>query len=300
MLIKRAQLLLLTKLRPLTQRFPQLVHFGRKVGVNRWLKGGELATVMLDGNVTVQLDLSVKGFRYLYYIYDLQHSPEIALIRLFSAPQGSFIDVGANIGYFSLVAAKYYSHVVAFEPSRATSSQFEHNLKLNPGLAAKITLHKMALGSEAGQSSLFRPMDQPLAASLRPVREMQSVIETVSVNTLDNMITRQDEISFLKLDVEGAEFEVLKGGEQVIQQYRPAVLCELSESMQNRFGHSSTDIMRYFASIDYVVYLVNERTDQSDKLLTQLDTAFSSKDALTNVLFVPREKNARLIMCPHG
>lgn len=290
---KKAFLHLVRRLRPLSQRYPSLVRLGRYLGLRKWLSSGDMGTLVLDDDVTVELDLSIKGFRYLYYIEDLQHSPEVALIKRLSDPEASFVDIGANIGYFSLLAAKYYAGVVAIEPSQFNLNYLKNNLRLNPALASKIRVLPVAVGEQATSATLFRPVDQPLAASLSPVPGFYTEEEVVSCEPLDTLLEGVTSIATIKIDTEGAEYNILKGGRRTIEKYRPWVICEVSDQMQRRFGNDALKILNFFRIIEYrcVVspYRAENVLDSESRFVEQ-----AKQKSPFNALFAPCESLKRL------
>lgn len=290
---KKLFLYLVRRLRPLSQRYPSVMRLGRYLGLRKLLSAGDRGKLVLDSDVVIELDLSVKGFRHLYYLEDLQNSPEIALVKRLSDPSGCFVDVGANIGYFSLVAAKYYAQVVAIEPSQFNLSHLGHNINLNPALAPKITTLPFAVGEQAGAKTLFRPIDQPLAASLAPVPGFRTDEEAVYCQTLDTLLDGCLNVTTIKIDTEGAEYNILQGGKEIIQRFRPFVICEISDQMQKRFGSDALKIFTYFRDIGY---LCIASPYMAENTLTQASfhLEHASKKEPFNLLFVPSEAAKRL------
>jgi FkbM family methyltransferase len=138
-------------------------------------------------------------------------------------------DVGANIGKYSLMASPRLlckfpaGHIHAFEPSASTCRQLTSNVNGNDS----ITVHKLALGDEPGESTLYQIVEGSGYASLYD-RENGSLakyglkttitekvqLATIDTFCLENNITR---IHFLKIDAEGHEFSVLKGANSMLE-----------------------------------------------------------------------------------
>lgn len=143
-------------------------------------------------------------------------------------------DLGANVGFFTLLAARLAGaegHVVALEPDPSSAAAVAENARLNG--AGSVTVIQRAAGSSARRERLFVVSDgswshlesrgrHPLAAS---------AVE-VEVVALDDLV-RSGEVpppDVVKLDVEGSEVEALKGMREVLATHRPVVLCELHET----------------------------------------------------------------------
>ncbi len=251
--------------------------------------------IVVDSDLVIELDMSVPMFRYVYYHYDIDSSLEATLIRRLVSPSDTFVDVGAHVGYFTLIAGKYARQVYAFEPSPATYAYLRRNLELNPSVQSKITAYQKGLSDRAGQLLLHRPASQPDMASLQPTDMPDTITETVEIDTLDHALPSA-QISFLKVDVEGAEFGVLNGGRDRIAASSPIILCELFESFQQRFGHTCDDIVHLLESHGYEAYQVEESDSLRGRVAVhRLDLAQLSATRVNTGLFVPASRNETVL-----
>ena len=154
--------------------------------------------------------------------YDVEINGEAALLKRLKpfAPRMLF-DVGANVGDWSLAALNGLpdTKVHAFEIAPSTAQELENNLKPHAGRA---TINKLGLGSSEGAITLYFSPDSTTAASTVPgvVEFSAADHEIKTINQVTATITTGDRymrdhaigtIDFLKIDVEGAEWEVLKG-----------------------------------------------------------------------------------------
>ena len=228
---------------------------------------------------------------FLYYHVDLSAAPEVLLMRQLLSAKDVVVDVGANIGYFSLVAAKYAGRVFAIEASPSTCAKLECNLALNPELAQRIQYHCVGLTAEEGNAVLYNSLAQPDLASLQPLTCADTYTEMIRVTTLDALLDKE-RFSFLKLDVEGGEWAVLQGAAKHLEHDRPIVLVELIESFQARAGSSCQIIVDHLQQLHYSAWLITSSLEgQPDIKIEPLDLALLSPDAANNVLFVPDEKH---------
>ncbi len=127
------------------------------------------------------------------------------------------VDIGANHGLFTLLLSRLVGpsgQVLAFEPDPELFRTLEGNCRAN--YAGNVHLHNVGLGSRAGQSVLYRSLfnagDNRLATGLPEGSFRQ---EIVSIVTLDEIAGREP-IDFIKMDVQGWEWEVLQGMRSVI------------------------------------------------------------------------------------
>lgn len=146
-----------------------------------------------------------------------------------------FIDVGANTGFYSLLAlAAGADHVHAFEPVAEIAEVLAENAAMSE-LAADLTLHRCALGAEEGESDLYFPRAShdlvETSASLNPAfRGDHEEVRLVPVARLDGVpgpgLPKGTPV-LLKLDVESHEPAVLAGAVALLRTARPAVVCEM-------------------------------------------------------------------------
>ncbi len=129
-------------------------------------------------------------------------------------PGGIFLDVGANIGYYSiLVAAKGLARrVVAFEPDIRNRYQMEANLLLN-GLVGKVELVDRAVSEKTGVIS-FLHYDESVTGQSR-VGVGENAVELPCV-ALDDFLSLRGENLFLKIDIEGHEAAAIAGMKQLL------------------------------------------------------------------------------------
>jgi len=136
-----------------------------------------------------------------------------------------FVDIGSAHGNHSLFFAKFCepSHVISVEPVAASADHQLENLYLN-GVQGKVTLHRCALSDVPGKGSMV-PREQHVSLVLGS-HTLKSGSD-VTVTTLDALMDGVKHVNLVKIDVEGHELEVLKGGEQFIVRQRPALFLEV-------------------------------------------------------------------------
>lgn len=177
-------------------------------------------------------------------------------------------DIGAHIGYHSLMFAKLVGEkgkVLAFEPNPYNIERFEMHMKENPEIASKITLLPIALSDTDGQTE-FRfssnvDNGESSGSYLSNVTtvynpEIYEDFENMSVEIqkVDTLVNKHPEFvpSIIKVDVEGAEYEVLQGAESTIRQYRPVLYVEI-HSAKNAFY-----VQNFLQSLNYSIELLDD------------------------------------------
>ena len=158
---------------------------------------------------------------------------EVRIFRRLQLKPGSVVDAGANVGFFSLLFSKLYPacSIHAIEANPYAAMRLKANLDANPNLSKRISLHECAAGdSEATVRLSCLPGAKGHAWG--------TVWETVWDTSTDGLVTYEvrmrrveDLVSaplrLLKIDVEGFEFEVLKGAERLLEE-RPIIMIEVA------------------------------------------------------------------------
>jgi FkbM family methyltransferase len=136
------------------------------------------------------------------------------------------VDVGANVGLWSRLMVMDFAAVTAIEPIAEHRACFELNVK-------GARLLPVAVGSEPGQLCIRVPSEHVMSAYVADDGE------SVDVVTLDSL--NLGAIDFLKIDIEGYEYEALVGGEQTIRSARPVIIVEQKPGHAERYGRGQWD-----------------------------------------------------------
>jgi FkbM family methyltransferase len=170
-------------------------------------------------------------------------------LKMLLKPGMAFFDIGANVGFFSVIAARLVGpggQVVAFEPLPANARALAHNARLNG--FRNLAVRQEALAASDGEATFLlsaEPTWGKLSGAGKPP-DQQDGETTVAVRRLDNVIERDGlpVPNVMKIDVEGAEVDLLAGAERTLRERRPVILMELHGT--NR------DIAAKLAALNYV------------------------------------------------
>jgi FkbM family methyltransferase len=137
-------------------------------------------------------------------------------------PGDLFVDVGANIGFYTVLAARRGAQVEAYEPTPDAAAACERSLALNSvGQLAKV--NRAACGAVAGTVTFTTGLD----ISNHIAGKGEAGIE-VPLRTLDaDLAGREAQLSMFKVDAEGHDIEVLRGAREAIARLRPVILVEV-------------------------------------------------------------------------
>jgi len=225
-----------------------------------------LATI--DGDVKLWLRLTKLLESSLYFLgVDAKDRYEVKLMKSMLTPASVMIDVGANIGQICLPAAKYAKHVHAFEPNAQNFAVLERNIRANPFI--NVTANHSAVSNSDTPITIYVPRTYNTGAiSAYPDDAWEADTETVPTVRLDDYCANFASVDLIKIDVEGAELDVLEGARTILQHQRPVVFMEVTQSILHRANRSVQDVLDYFAPLNYQLF----RIDQRGELIPLLST----------------------------
>lgn len=225
-----------------------------------------------------------------------QYEPaESSIIRTFAPHIDTMLDIGANIGWYSLLVSANNPHasIHAFEPILATFNRLSENCNLN--LAHSIKCHHFGFSSEIGSFPFYFYPEGSGNASIRNLsnREDAHVIEC-QLRTLSDFcegLPQNSSVDFIKCDVEGNELFVFQGACSILQQYKPILLVELLRKWCAPFGYHPNEVLRLMFDIGYNAFGVT-----ANGALASIES-IDDATAETNFFFVhPKSKLTPLIL----
>lgn len=189
------------------------------------------------------------------------YEPELAAVcRAHLDPARDAVDVGANVGFFSVMMARELPgrRVLAVEPTPGALARLHGNLARN-GVAGQVVVVEGAAAAASGHFDLSVIEGREEYASLGPLVHSAiagSAHQTVRVSTtpLDDLVEAQGlEPGFLKIDVEGAEAAVLQGAARTLAQHRPVVMAEINDDMLRQQGSSARAVLALLTDAGYAL-----------------------------------------------
>jgi FkbM family methyltransferase len=185
-----------------------------------------------------------KTFPKLLYSYQLHKKrnsePEIALLPELCNKQLLSIDIGANVGLYCKTMLQHSSAVIAFEPMRDMHEQ------LTQHFGSQLTIYPVALSSSEGTCELRMPRGNASWATIESSNKLEladEAIETYSVpmKTLDSYNFKN--VGLIKIDVEGHEESVVRGGLATIAREKPNLIIEIEERHNKGAIERVTDLL---------------------------------------------------------
>jgi FkbM family methyltransferase len=187
----------------------------------------------------MSLDLRLKVQRDVY-IGNYERT-ETNLVCSFVKPGMTVLDIGANIGYYTALAARMVGadgRVFAVEPYQPNFIRLDGWIRNNN--VGQVRAFNFALGAAPGTAQMFSAFAHPGAPVM--VEHNQPSVAVVEVRTLDSCLDewKLDRVDFLKLDVDGSETAVLAGARDTLAAHKiRAILCEFSTEWLARVGSSA-------------------------------------------------------------
>lgn len=202
-----------------------------------------------------ELDMRHNIDRRLYAIGSYE-SATIRAARGLLRPGDTVLDVGANIGTFSLPLARAGFGVVAVEPASDTGERLRRHITMN-GLTDQVHVEQLALGTSAG--SVHLRVGQSSDVGLRTTTGTSDIIETVSTQRGDQLVSDLGiRPALVKVDVEGGELDVVRGLTSTLPSVR-AVIVELVEAHQQRRGSSAQELGHLLSSAGFDGFAIRAR-----------------------------------------
>ncbi len=230
-------------------RLMRLLGIADKVYVKK-LPEGFFMRLMPEEHIQRQL------FWYGYY-----EKPLGDALKKMIRPGDVFLDVGANTGYFSLLAARRepQSTIVAFEPVSFLFDELNRNIALNHFSNIK-AIHAAAGAVEELRTLFISGADNRGMSSFQPPENYSGMKEEVKTLPLDNWFANSGlaKVDIIKIDVEGSEVSVLQGMQQLLQKFTPVILIEINPETLGLFDSDQADIFNFAADFSYRVFLITE------------------------------------------
>jgi FkbM family methyltransferase len=178
-------------------------------------------------------------------------------LRSILKPGDVFLDVGANIGFYTLQAARLVGPdgaVLAFEPLAATFAVLSQNVHELNHLANVQCVHS-AVSNTTGEGVIYvGPRENSGASSLEYDWGKTGQAENIKLLRLDDcpaLAPLAGRVSVIKIDAQGHELKVLEGARKTIAAAQPLVLIEVDEGMFQDAGASQDALYRFFADLGY-------------------------------------------------
>lgn len=214
---------------------------------------------------------------------------ETKIIKQYLSDSDVFLDVGANVGYYTCMAMAMGKHVISIEPLSRNLEYLYVNLKAN-GWQDNIEIYPVGLSSKPGLATLYGI--EQAASLIQDWAGTSTKQRTIPLTTLDIILSGRfdGKKMLIKVDVEGAEYDILKGAERALNTSpSPIWFIEiyLTEHHPEGINNNFSDTFDIFLSHNYKAHTI---IDGNLRILSQSDISYilksrSNKDFGCNFVF---------------
>jgi FkbM family methyltransferase len=191
---------------------------------------------------------------------------EFFLLAQALRPGMIFVDVGANMGLYTLFAARKVGEagtVLAIEPSTRECERLLKNVAINS--LSNVRLLQKAVSDKCSDADLLVAEDEWSGHNTLGAFAYDTPLATkeiVRTERLDDIVSQEalSRVDVIKMDVEGAEFRALKGAAGILERFRPLMLLELADGALRHQGCSSTEIWDFFREKGYRLFAFDRST----------------------------------------
>ncbi len=228
-------------------------------------KKGDIHIVRRD-SITYELELN-EGIDLSIFIFGAFEKETSQLLKKHILKGDFVLDIGANVGAHTLTMAEAVGDnglVIALEATDWAFNKLQKNISLNPSLIDRIAAIQCLLSADdvmETPTELYSSWDLNSSDGQHAVHKgiLKSTADarTVSLDTLLSELNLS-KVDFIKIDVDGFEYWVLKGAEQTLKKFRPKILIELSPYVHLEHGSSFETLMNFLSKIGYSFYSVHD------------------------------------------
>ncbi|MDR3179986.1 MAG: FkbM family methyltransferase [Holosporaceae bacterium] len=201
------------------------------------------------------------------FVKGIYNPNQLVVLSTLLRKDSVFIDAGANAGYATLLASRIVGEkgrVIALEPCQRDFNRLLENIKINK-LEPRISAHRYAVFQKKGRANLLVAGEEMSALntlgaefSIKGVdKDNTEEVDTISIDefVVAEKITNVDVIN---LDIEGSEFEALKGARKTIEKHRPALAVGLNDTALKASGSDQEAIGNLLKELKYRAYKIVE------------------------------------------
>ncbi len=230
-----------------------------RLGLDRFYRGKTFTARRQGVTWALNLDCLIQRAVYYLSVFELK---ETEWLKAQVKEDWVFFDVGANFGYYSMLASaasRGRARVYAFEPLASNCALIERNKSLNGFDGLRV--FKIALSDREGEVGFFVPPDSCSGVGHIVEGDADSAgghIDTVQATTLDSFVAQHgvERLDFLKIDVEGAETSVLRGGRETLRRFRPRIMIEFFPEGLAKLNTSADELLALIHELGYDTFSI--------------------------------------------
>lgn len=181
-----------------------------------------------------------------------------ALLESILKPGMQFVDIGANIGYYTLIAAQRVNKVIAFEPDTLNFNLLWKNVEQNG--YKNVEMFQKALGKGNGQVSVFRDSENSGATSLSE-KNIQHHADYFRVEMVSLDECLDGPVDVMKIDAQGYEGQIIEGAIKTIRRCKPIIIMEYWPYGLRNCGTDPEELYKRLVGLGYNPTVIGENID---------------------------------------
>jgi FkbM family methyltransferase len=248
--------------------------------LERALRRGATCSINIDGMI---LEVPSTPASFNDYVLCPYEPYMTTLFRQAVRTGTTVLDIGAQFGYFSLIAAKRGASVIAFEPAPSNVALLEKNVRAN-GLSSKVKIVPSAVGRKDTKANLFVYRDSD-SHGMYPVPDVP-VKDVINLDCVEvDTFLEGQAVDVIKIDIEGHEPFALEGMKKTLQNGKRLVLfAELAPAFLRRAGVTPAHYLNQLESFKFQVQMIDEQSKcLRDITIRQLSEIESDTGFYTNL-----------------
>jgi len=224
----------------------------------------------------------------------------ISKIQKYANKDSIILDVGANIGYYTIPLAYHLKKenvkIHAFEPVTSNYNSLLKGIQAN-NLNENVIANKIALGDKEGTLEIIKTEKGNTGNAVLSINnenfKKDSDRETIQMITLDQYMinSKLKRCDFIKIDIEGAEIFFIQGGMKLIETFKPIIYGEFNSFFINKFGFSVEDVRDLLKPLGYNTY-IESSSNKAHFKKTEI------KKGMENILFIPAYSEVEKLWFP--
>jgi FkbM family methyltransferase len=222
--------------------------------------------------------------------FGVYEADELQMILELIGDDFNILDIGANIGWYSLNIAKTKptARIWAFEPIPRTFAYLQQNIELNQ--LSNIQIYNFGFSNQNQELPFYYYPEGSVNAALTNLADRSNVQKIKClVKRLDDFIAASNlKVDFIKCDVEGAELFVFQGGVATLERHRPIIFTEMLRKWSAKFDYHPNELIELFRRYNYRCFVL------SDGKLNEIGE-MTDQTSETNFFFLHAQKHERII-----
>jgi FkbM family methyltransferase len=236
--------------------------YARFVMKNSSFKSPKFEILLVDGHeFSIKIDPTNGLIDHVINGGNIYEENDIKFVRKICQDlPGYYLDIGANIGLFSIllsdIAAKNNAKIIAFEPIKKIYNQFLESVQANK-IGDVVDIRNYGLSDSDQEVSIWTDSENMGGSTINPTDEykLKTVPEKIIIKKGDSVLSEiSNQISFIKIDVEGHELHVFLGLEGTISNSRPKIFFEYSPYIIHSLGQNPVDILNLLKRHKYTLF----------------------------------------------